>query len=53
MGKIRRKMDAYVDQEMTHCGHEPGVTLAAQARGELPVFIQEEIETLANQAGCL
>lgn len=51
MAKIERRLDAYVDAQMTHCGHEPDATLAEQKGIKLLQFIASEVEKLASKAG--
>ncbi len=51
MAKIERRLDAYVDKQMTHCGHEPGQTKAIDAGERLLEFITQEIESLVQKAG--
>ncbi len=51
MAKIKRRLDAYVDLECSHCGHEPNVTLAFQEREKLLKFLEQEIENMAIGRG--
>lgn len=50
MDQFNRKLDAYVDAECSHCGHEELALKAAEKRIELCLFLSTALDQLVRKA---
>lgn len=48
MRKVARRLDKYVEMMQTHCGHEPGATLAMQEGEKFLEWLGDEIAKLGK-----
>lgn len=51
MASFERRLNSYVDLEMTHCGHQEGVDEAQRSRDRMMKHVEKELDALARKAG--
>jgi hypothetical protein len=49
MGKVVRRLNAYVNAEGEHCGHESGIARAEQLRRDFLAYVRDMIDDLDSQ----